>query len=168
MGERLDIGGLSFARLPSKTLRSSDSILRQVKQVERRTFPPNEAFDFDNELRKKTTNLHCAYRTVGGDVELVAYALYVRSKFMTRIHKVCVVERYRNQGLGKWLMGLVLAELTKGSATTIDLWVDVNRKPARELYLSCGFEEKELVPGYYSLERDGIRMEMDLDKCKRP
>jgi len=66
------------------------------------------------------------------------------------------------QGIGKWLMGQLLRELVKASATNVDLWVDSSRIPARRLYMSCGFLEKETVRGYYSSNRDGIRMELEL------
>jgi ribosomal protein S18 acetylase RimI-like enzyme len=160
---RLDTTSLSFTRIPSKTVRPSELLLSAIKQVEKHTFPSNEAFDFDSEIKKRTTSLYCVYRQEkDGCVELYSYAVYIRSKLVTRIHKVCVVERYRMQGIGKWLMGQLLRELVKASATNVDLWVDSSRIPARRLYMSCGFLEKETVRGYYSSNRDGIRMELEL------
>ncbi|KAF8243305.1 acyl-CoA N-acyltransferase [Wilcoxina mikolae CBS 423.85] len=160
---RLNITSLSFTRIPSKKLRSSELLLTAVKQVEKHTFPSNEVFDFDNEIKKRTTSLYCVYRQENdGCVELCSYAVYIRTKLVTRIHKVCVVERYRRQGIGKWMMERLLRELMKASATNVDLWVDTSRIPARQLYLSCGFLEMETVRDYYSPNRDGIRMELKL------
>ncbi|KAG0136730.1 acyl-CoA N-acyltransferase [Tuber indicum] len=157
---------LSFVKPPAKKLRnSSDPLLRSVKQVEKRTFPAGEIFDFDSELAKRTTHFYCALRGGVGDsrdLELYGYIVFVRSKLITRIHKVCVVEEQRGKGVGKWMLGLVLSELRKGGAEKVDLWVDIDKEAARRLYLSCGFEERETVNDYYSTGRHGIRMEVTL------
>ena len=163
---RLDVSSLVFTRLPSKTLPTSDRLLAAVKQAEKRTFPPNEAFDFDAEMKKRTTNVygvHCRSAGSDGRIELCGYAVYVRSKLATRIHKVCVLEGYRRQGVGRWMMERLLEELVKASAASVDLWVDTSRIPARQLYACCGFHEMDTVRGYYSPTRDAVRMELRLD-----
>lgn len=162
----LEISSLDFTRLPSKTLPSSNRLLAAVKQAEKRTFPPNEAFDFDAEIKKRTTNVYGVYHREagsGGRIDLCAYAVYARSKLATRIHKVCVLERYRRQGIGRWMMERLLEELVRASAASVDLWVDTSRIPARQLYGYCGFREMETVRGYYSPTRDAVRMELRLD-----
>ncbi|KAI5784665.1 acetyltransferase, GNAT family [Geopyxis carbonaria] len=153
----LDLNSLSFTKLPAKSLKASRDLLAGIKNVEKRTFPTKEAFEFDNELRKRTTSLYCAYDE---HAKLYGYVVYVRSKLATRIHKVCVIEQYRQKGVGKWMMSLVLRELQKGAAGKVDLWVDTAREPARRLYHACGFQEKEVVQNYYSAGRDGVRMEI--------
>ncbi|KAG0643849.1 acyl-CoA N-acyltransferase [Tuber brumale] len=162
----MDFTELSFVKPPAKKLRnSSDPLLHSVKQVEKRTFPTGEIFDFDNELAKRTTHFYCALRGGVGDSrdsELYGYIVFVRSKLITRIHKVCVVEEQRGKGVGKWMLDLALAKLKKGGAEKVDLWVDTDREAARRLYLSCGFEERETVNDYYSTGRHGIRMEVTL------
>lgn len=163
MSDTIDLSKLTFIKLPSKKLgTNSDFLLNSIKQVEKRTFPSNEALDFNAELPKRITNLYCAFVQVGQKPELCGYIVYVRSKLITRVHKVCVVEERRGQGIGKWMLGLVLADLKKGGAGTVDLWVDRSREIARKLYITCGFEEKETVENYYSAGRDAIRMEVKL------
>jgi ribosomal protein S18 acetylase RimI-like enzyme len=167
MTERLDIASLAIVRLPSKAVSSSGQLLQAIKQTEKRTFPSSEAFDFDAELKKRTTALHCVYyQSANGGTELCGYSVYVRTKLVTRIHKVCVVERYRGQGIGRWMMEQVLRVLENTSAASVDLWVDAERIPARSLYRACGFLDMEMVRDYYSPGRDGIRMQMDLDARK--
>lgn len=159
----MDLSKLTFVKLPSKKLGTgSESLLDSIKKIEKHTFPSNEAFDFDTELSKRSTNLRCAFTQVGTKLEVLGYVVYVRSKLITRIHKVCIVEGQRGKGLGKWMLGLVLAELKKGGAGTVDLWVDKNREVARRLYITCGFQERETVENYYSLGRDAIRMVIGL------
>jgi len=162
MAESVDLSSLAFVRLPAKTLASSDRLLCSIKQTEKRTFPTNEAFDFDSELKKRTTVLHCVYRKQKDGPELCGYAVYIRSKLVTRIHKVCVVERFHGQGIGKWMVDMVLKELKKAAAGSVDLWVDAGRIPARRLYEACGFKEVQVVRDYYSPGRNGIRMQMNL------
>lgn len=153
----LDLNSLRFTKLPSKSLKASQDLIAGIKNVERRSFPTNEAFEFDNELGKRTTSLYCAHDE---NAKLYGYVVYVRSKLVTRIHKVCVLEKYRRKGIGKWMLSLVLQELRKGAAEKVDLWVDTAREPARRLYHSCGLQEKEIVQNYYSAGRDGVRMEI--------
>lgn len=94
--------------------------------------------------------------------ELIAYAVFIRTKQMTRIHKVCTVDKYRRLGVGKWMMEQLINELKKARAEVVDLWVDKDRIPARALYKALGFEEMEVAVDYYSKGRDGIRMELRL------
>jgi ribosomal protein S18 acetylase RimI-like enzyme len=163
MAEPVDLTSLTFARLPARTTPASVHLLAAIKQTEKRTFPSNEAFDFDSELKKRTTVLYCVYHTKTDGPELCGYTVYVHSKLMTRIHKVCVVERFRGQGIGKWMVDMVLKELKKAAPGNVDLWVDTTRAPARRLYGACGFKEVQMVRDYYSPGRDGIRMERNLE-----
>jgi ribosomal protein S18 acetylase RimI-like enzyme len=94
--------------------------------------------------------------------ELIAYAVFIRTKQMTRIHKVCTVDKYRRLGVGKWMMEQLINELKKARAEAVDLWVDKDKIPARALYKAMGFGEMEEVVDYYSKGRDGIRMELKL------
>lgn len=159
----MDLSKLTFVKLPSKKLGTgSDFLLNSIKKVEKQTFPFNEALDFNAELLKRSTNLCCAFTEVDRKLELLGYVVYVRSKLITRVHKVCVVEEQRGKGIGKWMLGLVLAELKKGGAGTVDLWVDKNREVARRLYITSGFQERETVENYYSPGRDATRMAIEL------
>lgn len=163
----MDLSKLMFVKLPSKRLGAgSDFLLDSIKRVEKRTFPSNEALNFSIELPKRVTNLCCAFTKIDKGLEMLGYVVYVRSKLVTRIHKVCVVEEQRGKGIGKWMLGLVLADLGRGGAGTVDLWVDESREVARRLYITCGFQERETVEHYYSPGRDAIRMAIELGFAK--
>lgn len=151
-----------WAALPGKKLRCSEALVTLIKQTEKRTFPAKEAMDFDAEMKKRNTQLYCAYREDSGVLVLYGYLVYVRSKLVTRIHKVCVVEQHRGKGLGAWMMGRAVEELRKGGAADVDLWVDLAREPARRLYRGCGFEDMEVVRDYYGAGRDAVRMQRNL------
>lgn len=159
-----DLGKVLYARIPSKKLESA-FLLDAVKRTEKQAFPTGEAFQFDHELAKRTTNLHCAYLCIPGPKPvyyLCGYIVYLRTKALTRIHKVCVVESFRRRGVGRFMMRRVIEDLKKSGAGEVDLWVDRAREPARGLYENLEFEEMEAVKDYYGKERDGIRMELKL------
>ncbi len=143
-------------------------ILAQVSRVEKKTFPTNEAFAFGEELWRKKPNTRVLYSTRVADnstrEDLVAYAVYVRQKGVALLHKVCVIEAYRRQGVGQQLMSFIQERLRKEGCQYIQLWVDQAREPARALYRRCGFEEREVIPDYYAPGRTGIRMVLDLER----
>lgn len=154
---------LLYAKVPSKKP-ESPSLLDSVKRTEKQTFPTGEAFHFDSELAKRTTNLYCAYIHSPGPkaaYQLCGYIVYLRTKTLTRIHKVCVVEGLRGQGVGKFMMEKVIEELKRSGATDVDLWVDEERAAAKRLYEKCGFMEKEIVADYYGKGRAGLRMRLE-------
>jgi len=160
----LDLSKLMYAKVPSKKAESAP-LLDAVKRTEKQTFPTGEAFQFDSELAKRTTNLYCAYLHTAVAIlpyQLCGYVVYLRTKALTRIHKVCVVESLRGNGVGRFMMAKVIEELRRSGAGEVDLWVDEAREPARGLYKACGFEEMESVENYYGRGRTGIRMKLEL------
>ncbi|KAJ5212640.1 uncharacterized protein N7498_004286 [Penicillium cinerascens] len=142
-------------------------ILARISRVEKKTFPTNEAFGFGEELWRKKPNTRVLYmtRAVEGRMsDLIAYAVYVRQKGTALLHKVCVVEAYRRQGVGQQLLSYIQERLRKEGCQYIQLWVDGAREPARTLYARSGFEEREVIPDYYAPGRTGIRMVLDLER----
>lgn len=148
------------------------SILDMITRIEKRTFPPSEAFDFSISLWKKKPNTRVIYGTLAtctpGDNAsntVIAYAVYVRMKGTALLHKVCIAEPYRRKGFGKVLMEYVIQRLRKEGCWEVHLWVDRERGPARRLYAGCGFEKRESVVDYYGPGRTGIKMILDLDSA---
>ena len=142
-------------------------ILEQIARVEKKTFPTNEAFSFDQELWKKKPNTRVLYVTctseAGTRPALIAYAVYVRQKGVALLHKVCVVEAFRRQGIGQRLIDYIRLRLQREGCQYIQLWVDKAREPARALYTGNGYKEREEIPDYYAPGRTGIRMVLDLE-----
>ncbi|KAJ5777187.1 Acyl-CoA N-acyltransferase [Penicillium odoratum] len=142
-------------------------ILAQITRIEKKTFPTNEAFGFGEELWRKKPNTRVLYATQtreGTRPELIAYAVYVRQKGVALLHKVCVIEACRRQGVGQQLMSYIQERLRKEGCQYIQLWVDKAREPARALYSRCGFKEQEEIPDYYAPGRTGIRLVLDLER----
>lgn len=164
----LAMSALTVSDIHSLKRDEASEILSRISRVEKKTFPTNEAFSFGEELWRKKPNTRVLYgtraSTDGSRPELVAYAVYVRQKGVALLHKVCVVEAYRRQGVGQQLMSYIHDRLRKEGCQYIQLWVDGAREPARALYRRSGFEEREVIPDYYAPGRTGIRMVLDLER----
>lgn len=158
---------LTFSDIHSLARKEALEILGQIARVEKKTFPTNEAFSFGEELWRKKPNTRVLYATQTREnnrSELITYAVYVRQKGVALLHKVCVVESCRGQGVGYQLMSYIQERLRKEGCQYIQLWVDKARDPARALYRRCGFKEQEEIPDYYAPGRTGIRMVLDLER----
>lgn len=145
-----------FASLPPK---NRPTIAEKVARLEKKVFPTSEAFDYNVELRKKNTGVILAFKETDSD-NLVAYLVYQRMKRLVWLHKLCVVEQEREKGLGKNLVRFLACEMKKGGCQSIQLWLDDNRKPAKALYASCGFQQVDYRNNYYAPGRAGLKMEL--------
>lgn len=152
---------LTIADIHSLSQSEATDILTRIARVEKKTFPSSESYDFSIELWRKKPNTRVIYATYP-PLTLVAYAVYVRQKGIALLHKVCVAEQYRQQGIGTQLLKYIQERLAREGCQCIQLWVDEVREPARVLYSRCGFHEREAVADYYAPGRTGIRMVFDL------
>lgn len=132
-------------------------LLTTVARLEKKTFPANEAFVFSPRLfDKANTKILVARSVADGKSVLVGYAVTVNHKGTTLLHKLCVAPAYRRRGFGRMLL-LKICERSEEAYSNLQLWVD-SANPARELYASVGFEERSVVPNYYSPGRTGVQM----------
>lgn len=140
------------------------SILDHVKHAERKTFPRNEAFDFDTELKKCNAELIVVLDSVDlSPVPTVtAYAVYVLMPKIALLHKVCVLEEYRGRGIARRMLLSQHRKLVVRGCSKVHLWVDQERIPARRLYENLGFEEVGRVENYYGPNRTALRMVLHL------
>lgn len=138
--------------------------LAQVVRAEKKAFPKTEVFDFDRELRKRNTELICLLDFVNTNkaYTVAAYLVYVRIQRTTLLHKICVLEKHRRQGLARKLLRKLKDELKGRGCEEMQLWVDEARQPARSLYANTGFEEVDRVEDYYAPGRTGIKMVLKL------
>ncbi|KMU73456.1 acetyltransferase [Coccidioides immitis RMSCC 3703] len=101
--------------------------------------------------------------TSNSATNVIGYAVYVRMKGTALLHKVCIAEPYRGQGVGRQLMAYIEQRLRREGCQAVQLWVDKDRAAARRLYARCGFEEQETVENYYGNGRTGIKMALELE-----
>ena len=145
------------ARLPN--------LLDQVKRVEKRIFPRDEALDFDYELKKRNTEMIIVLEETVNNHEcgLAAYLVYARLHGVVLVHKVCVLDRYQRQGVATAMLSWLKGKLQGQGCQKLQLWVDEARIPARSLYESLGFRIADRAKDYYVPGRTGIKMVLSLN-----
>ena len=136
-------------------------IADKVTKLEKKIFPAIEHFNYDVELKKKNTGLLLVFREDDSE-KLIAYLVYQRMKRLAWLHKLCVVEQERQNGVGKALIQSFRQQMQKGGCDTVFLWVDESRQPARALYASCGFQQSERRPDYYGPGRTALKLELSV------
>ncbi|KAL8711373.1 MAG: hypothetical protein Q9220_004270 [cf. Caloplaca sp. 1 TL-2023] len=140
------------------------NILDQVKHAEKRIFPRKEAYDFDAEMKKRNLELIVLLDHSGssGCLVPVAYAVYAYTPKVASLHKICVLDKYRRRGIAKLIMVSQQQKIASRGCGKIQLWVDEDRLPARQLYSSLGFAEVGRREDYYGPGRTGLSMILKL------
>ena len=138
-------------------------VLPQVGRTERKTFPHSEAMAFESELQKPNFELTLIVEETPAQPTLVAYAGITRTKGTALLHKLCVVEAMRNQGIATNLLRLQIKKLELQGCDGVQLWVDESRESAKHLYDNFGFNVIRRVKDYYGPGRCGLRMILRLD-----
>jgi ribosomal-protein-alanine N-acetyltransferase len=78
------------------------------------------------------------------------------------ITSIAVAPAHRRRGIGRALLGHAVEFLTEQHVVEADLEVSVSNQAAQSLYQSFGFRRTRLMPSYYGLNRDGLKMVLDL------
>lgn len=137
-------------------------IVAMVKHAEKRTFPRHEIFDFDTELRKRNTELIVILDENLFPKAVVGYLVFTRIQRTALLHKICVIEDYRRQGIARKILKKQIEKLRSRNCEKILLWVDEMRRPARCLYTGLGFKDTDWLEDYYAPGRHGIQMTLQL------
>lgn len=154
------MAGYTLKEYTTLSPRDRPTVMERVTKLERKIFPSSEAFDYEVELKKNNIGLMFVSKEKGTDI--VAYLVYQRMKRLVWLHKLCVIEKERKKGIGRWLVHALQQQMQKGGSERILLWVDEHREPARALYDSCGFRQIESRPDYYAPGRAGLKMELEI------
>lgn len=159
MGRRIpeakqEKNSVTISVLPEKLKKSANDFLAAIQSLERRTFPSSEGLSISTETSKRNTQLLYAQSSS----EIIGYLIYINTSSGLRIHKVCVAESFRRQGIASKMIRQV-CQVAQKAGKGIDLWVDEARLPARECYSICGFiQAGDVVVDYYGPGRNGLRM----------
>lgn len=139
-------------------------IIAWVKHAERRNFPRSEIFDFDTELKKRNVESTVVLdkSLVPNSETVVAYLVFTRVHRTALLHKICVMEEYRRQGIARKILSLQIDKMRGRNCDRILLWVDETRMPARCLYAGLGFKNSDRIEDYYASGRHGIQMTLQL------
>jgi ribosomal protein S18 acetylase RimI-like enzyme len=145
---------VEIRELSQRSSKDTKEIVAVFQSLERRNFPSSEALSVETEISKRNTRLLYAQSSS----VFVGYLIYIHTPSGLRIHKVCVTESFRRQGIASKLIRRV-CEVAQMTGKSVDLWVDEGRIPAMMCYSSCGFEQVgDTVGDYYGPGRNGIRM----------
>ncbi|KAI4191187.1 MAG: hypothetical protein L6R41_000233 [Letrouitia leprolyta] len=137
-----------------------NKILDQVKHAEKKVFPRSEALDFDIESKKRNAEVIVVLDTAGSSPtpRLAAYAVFIHTPKLVLLHKVCVLDKYRRQGVGRRMLLKQFELLARRGTAKVQLWVDEERTAARNLYDSMKFKVVGRVENYYGPNRTALRM----------
>ena len=145
-----------------------NNILSEVERAEKKTVARRDRFDFGAQVGKRNTELITSWENgfmqTDKKAVLVAYMVIVHTKsaHVVELQKICVVEAYRHQGLGKKLLTAQIESMKSHGAAKMQLWVEESNWPARHLYQQIGFEQVRVVDEYYALDRNGVQMALSL------
>jgi len=78
------------------------------------------------------------------------------------ITSIAVDPRCRRRGFGRALMAAALDYLSDNGVEEADLEVNVCNRAAQSLYEAFGFVQSRLLPHYYGLDENGLRMVLDM------
>jgi ribosomal protein S18 acetylase RimI-like enzyme len=76
--------------------------------------------------------------------------LFRRNTRVVRIYSVAVASSHRGQGIARKLLVRAEREARSRGCNRIRLEVRLDNMPAIRLYESLGFEDKQVLPGYYA------------------
>lgn len=83
------------------------------------------------------------------DGTVIGYAGLFATRPQTDVQTLAVDPRRQSNGLGRMLLGALLAEATRRGCGEVLLEVRVDNEPARRLYADVGFEQISVRRGYY-------------------
>jgi GNAT superfamily N-acetyltransferase len=158
MTDHTDSPALKVLDLGSLPKEKANAILATIAAIEKKSFPATEVFDFTPGTLKKANTRVLFVASQSAPLSAIAYCVYVRWRRTILLHKLCVSERFRGQGIGKLLMRNVLDRAKEERCDFLELWVDQARMAARNLYARSGLQEQCVVNDYYGPNRTGIKM----------
>ncbi len=142
------------------------SDLPRVMQIERASFG-SDGYSSSTFLAHAFRDRNGFYVAEDGQQQVVGYIL-VRMGLpwvgprRGGITSIAVAPAQRRQGIGRALLCAALDHLRQRHAEQADLEVSVTNRAAQSLYESLGFKRAKLLPDYYGLHKDGLRMVLDL------
>jgi ribosomal-protein-alanine N-acetyltransferase len=140
--------------------------LPHVVRIERASFGP-EAYGLTTFLAHVFRDRKGLVVAEGDDGNIVGYALArvgIRWLGARRggLTSIAVAPQHRRRGAGRSLMAAALEHLKGQGVRQADLEVSVSNRAAQSLYESFGFVQSRLLPHYYGLNSDGLKMVLDL------
>ncbi len=142
------------------------SDLPRVMSIERASFGA-EGYSVITFLAHAFRDRHGFYVAEDGEKQVVGYVLVRMGLAWIKprrggITSIAVDPAHRRQGIGRTLLCAAINHLKTRRAEQADLEVSVTNRAAQSLYESAGFTRVKLLPDYYGIHKDGLRMVAEL------
>lgn len=157
-----------MSEVPQVTVREvTRADLLSVHRIEQESFGQPWPYDaFENLLEEP------AFLVAERDGAIAGYAVAdVTPNFgrdVGHLKDIAVHPDARGEGIGRQLLRSTLVRLRAQGAMVTKLEVRAGNDPARELYISEGFEPLRRVPRYYQNGEDAVVMVLDLAEWDGP
>ena len=139
----------------------------EIAKIDREAWNNNENSRFipDGEHAWK---LWCEYSLVlCAEIEeqIIGAALSFKTDIenLYAIHKIFVIKRHQNDGIGSRLMKLTIDKISNKKMDAF-LTVDPKNTKAVKLYRNMGFEQESFIKGYYRSNEDRLVMKYRSEK----
>ena len=141
-----------------------DSDLDDMCVIEQAVFD-NEAWSRQAMYSELTGSHRRYFAAIGQHGQLVGYAGVLIVGEEADIQTIALTPEARGSGSGRLLMNALLTEARAKGATQVFLEVRADNLVARGLYVSLGFEQIAVRPGYYQPANvDAIVMRLLMEK----
>ncbi|WP_027825790.1 ribosomal protein S18-alanine N-acetyltransferase [Lactobacillus psittaci] len=151
-----------------QVMQASDSNISDLLKLEEKVYSgrtPWSSFSFASELRKWHNSV---YLVIYEGSQLVGF---VGGRFIPcegHITNIAVDPAYQNQGIGTYLMKLMIDMARRNGANQVTLEVRVDNEKAQMLYRNLGFVDGFVRVGYYREDHvDGLEMILYLKGKKK-
>ena len=134
--------------------------LEDVMAIEKTAF----AYPWSGRFFQQELQVECARSIVAEfDGRIVGYVLFWLLPDEIDIHNIAVHSEFRRKGVGRALLGQVIARAQRRLSLRVTLEVRLSNTAARQLYDSIGFVAVGVRKGYYSDNgEDAIAMHLNL------
>lgn len=170
--DKIDLSFSPFAmRLNGQTLqvmKASDENISDLLVLEQEVYSgrtPWNKFSFKNELQKHTNSI---YLVVYEGSTLVAFIGMRMQAQEGHITNIAVKPAYQHQGIGTFLLKLMIDLARKNNAVQMTLEVRTDNEEAKGVYKKLGFEPNFVRRNYYISEHaDALSMILKLSDIKK-
>ncbi|EEU20720.1 ribosomal protein S18-alanine N-acetyltransferase [Lactobacillus mulieris] len=155
---------INLAGRTMQVMQASEMNIPDLLELEKKVYQgkqPWSSFSFASELRKKHNSL---YLVIYDKAQLVGF---IGGRFIPcegHITNIAVAPAYQGQGIGHYLINLIIEIAKKNGAAQVSLEVRADNEPAQKIYKSLGFEAQFVRTGYYQDDHmDAINMVLHLE-----
>jgi [ribosomal protein S18]-alanine N-acetyltransferase len=99
---------------------------------------------------------------VGADARVHGFCITQFGDEIAHLSLLAVDPKYRRRGLGRKLVGWMLASARTAGIATVHVEMRTTNLPARAFYRTLGFEDAGVVAGYYRGVESALRMVLGL------